>query len=114
MIRRPDASIVANPILVGTSTLLVVLVAVFLSYNANTGLPFVPTYQVTALVHDADQLNRNADVRIGGKRVGLVTQIEGIPTRDGSPVAALHLKLDKNVGPLPADTILRVRPRSVI
>jgi virulence factor Mce-like protein len=114
MIRRPDTTIVANPILIGASTLLVALVAVFLAYNANTGLPFVPTYQVTALVRDADQLNHNADVRIGGKRVGAVTTIEAVPTRDGKPLAKLHLKLDRLVGPLPADTLVQVRPRSII
>jgi len=114
MTRRPNSSIVANPILVGTSTLLVVLVAVFLAYNANTGLPFVPTYEVTAYVRDADELGRNADVRIGGKRVGAVSRIEAVPTTDGKPLAALSLKLDETAGPLPADTQLRVRPRSVI
>ena len=36
------ASIVANPVLVGAVTTLVVIVAVFLAYNANNGLPFVP------------------------------------------------------------------------
>ena len=33
---------VGSPVLVGAITLLVVIVAVFLSYNANSGLPFVP------------------------------------------------------------------------
>ena len=30
--------------LIGAATTLVVIVAVFLAYNANNGLPFVPTY----------------------------------------------------------------------
>jgi hypothetical protein len=37
-------SIAANPVLIGAATTLVVIVAVFLAYNANNGLPFVPTY----------------------------------------------------------------------
>ena len=37
------ASVFANPVLVGRGDLLVVNVAVFLAYNANQGLPFVPT-----------------------------------------------------------------------
>lgn len=114
MNRRPSTSVVANPALVGAAALLVTLVAVFLAYNANTGLPFVPTYDVTALVRDSDQLTRNADVRIGGKRVGLVSRIEAVPTRDGRPLARLELKLDKTAGPLPADTRVQVRPRSII
>src|SRR5919206_158333 len=51
--RRPDASIMANPMLVGTTTLLTVLVALFITYNANNGLPFVPTYNVRAVLSDA-------------------------------------------------------------
>ena len=40
---RSASSVFANPVLVGAVTVLVVIVAVFLSYNANNGLPFVPT-----------------------------------------------------------------------
>ena len=42
----PSQSIVANPVLVGAVTVLVVVVAVFLAYNANNGLPFVPTREL--------------------------------------------------------------------
>jgi virulence factor Mce-like protein len=114
MIRRPGQSIVANPVLLGTATLLVVLVAVFITYNANNGLPFVPTYQVDAIVKDADLLGHNAEVRIGGKRVGLISEMQAVPTKSGVPVARLHLKLDQTAGPLPVDTLVRVRPKSVI
>jgi virulence factor Mce-like protein len=114
MTRRPAQSIVANPVLIGTATLLVVLVAIFITYNANNGLPFVPTYQIDAVVKDADLLGHNAEVRIGGKRVGLVSEMRAVPTRTGRPVAVLHLKLDQTAGPLPVDTLVRVRPKSVI
>ena len=43
MRRQSTASITSSPVLVGAVTLLVAIVAVFLSYNANSGLPFVPT-----------------------------------------------------------------------
>src|SRR2546423_2577488 len=112
--RRPDSSIVANPILVGTTTLLTVLVAIFVTYNANNGLPFVPTYQVNAIVRDADLLGHNAEVRIGGKRVGLITAMRGEPTPSGVPVARLHLKLDTAASPLPAGTRRRLRPTSAL
>ena len=114
MNRRPAQSIVANPILLGTATLLVALVAIFITYNANNGLPFVPTYQVDAYVKDAQLLGHNAEVRIGGKRVGLVSEMQAIPTKSGVPIAKLHLKLDQTAGPLPVDTLVRVRPKSVI
>ncbi len=114
MIRRPNTSLAANPILVGASALLIAIVGVFLAYNANTGLPFVPTYEVTAVVRDADQLTANAEVRIGGKRVGILTGSEAEILPGGIPVSRLALKLDRTVSDLPVDTRVRVRPRSII
>src|SRR3954468_20678895 len=112
--RRSDVSIMANPLLVGTCTLLIVLVAVFVTYNANNGLPFVPTYNVDAVVKDSQLLGHNAEVRIGGKRVGMVTSMQAGARRDAEPVARLKLKIDQESSPLPVDTIVRVRPKSVI
>ena len=40
--RRRERGGVANPVLIGAVTVLVAIVAVFLAYNANNGLPFVP------------------------------------------------------------------------
>ena len=43
-----DASVLAaSPTMVGAITTLIVIVAVFLAYNANNGLPFVPVYRVS-------------------------------------------------------------------
>ena len=102
----------ANPVLVGAATVLVSVVAVFLSYNANNGLPFVPTYDVKAYVPDAAGLVDGNDIRVGGKRVGLVTAIKGVEGEDGRPIAELELKLDLRAGPIRDDTKITVRPRS--
>jgi virulence factor Mce-like protein len=113
MTRRPQASIVASPVLIGAVTLLVTIVAVFLAYNANTGLPFVPTYDVRAELPSGAKLVKGNEVRVGGFRVGLVEKIE--PTVvDGRSVALVKLKLDKVVEPLAVDTRIRVRPRSAL
>ena len=48
----------ASPVLVGAVTVLVTIVAVFLSYNANSGLPFVPTYDLKAKLPNAANLVR--------------------------------------------------------
>ena len=74
--RSRGGGIAGNPVLIGAATVLVILVAVFLSYNANKGLPFVPTYQVDAEVPSAAQLVVGNDVKIGGSRVGAVTEIK--------------------------------------
>ena len=79
MTRRPAASIVANPVLVGAVTLLVVVVAVFLAYNANNGLPFVPTQTLYAELPNGADLNKGVEVREGGYRIGVVDQLEPGP-----------------------------------
>jgi virulence factor Mce-like protein len=112
--RSRGGTIAGNPVLIGAATILVVIVAVFLSYNANTGLPFVPTYQVNAEVPNAAQLVAGNDVKIGGSRVGAVSAITPKTLDDGRTIAVLGLKLDKDAGPLPADTTLIVRPRNAL
>ena len=52
--RRGATAIASNPVLVGVATTLVIVVAVFLAYNANQGLPWVPTYRLTAEVPGRD------------------------------------------------------------
>jgi virulence factor Mce-like protein len=111
MSRRPSHSLFANPVLVGAVTVLVVFVAVFLSYNANSGLPFVPTYEIEALVPDAAELVPGNDVRIGGSRVGVVKDITAIPG-DRTPTARLELALGEDVKPLKSDTRVVIRQRS--
>jgi virulence factor Mce-like protein len=107
-------SLVSSPILVGAVTVLVAVIAVFLSYNANAGLPFVPTYAVTVQVEDAAGLVKGNEARIGGKRVGVVKEITATPRRGGPPVAELSLKLDLAAKPIRDDTQVTVRPRSTL
>lgn len=97
--------------MIGAVTTLVTIVAVFLSYNANSGLPFVPSYEITVQVPDAAGLVKGNEVRTGGKRIGSISEIDG-EVGPGSPYAKLKLKLDKIVEPLRDDTIVTVRPRS--
>ena len=61
-----------NPLLIGAVTTLIVVVAVFLSYNANNGLPFVPTYNIKVALPEASGLQASNQVRIAGTRVGVV------------------------------------------
>jgi virulence factor Mce-like protein len=107
-------SVAGNPVLIGAATVLVVLVAVFLAYNANQGLPFVPTYSLTAQAPSAANLVRGNDVRIGGTRVGSVDKIEVKRLEDGTSIAELGLKLERSVAPLPRDSTVIVRPRSAL
>ena len=109
----------ASPVLVGALTTLIVIVAVFLAYNANNGLPFVATYGVSVTVPDANSMVKGNDVRVGGVRVGIIQDISPVVTTDpktGQQIyaAKLNLKLDKSVDPLPVDSDVVVRSRSAL
>jgi virulence factor Mce-like protein len=112
--RGRNGGISGNPVLIGAATTLVLIVAVFLAYNANAGLPFVPTYTVNAQLPDGANLVVGNDVRIGGSRVGAVSDITPKRLKTGRTIAVVSLKLEKAVEPLPKDSTLLVRPRSAL
>lgn len=114
MKRRGSASIAANPVLIGAATILVVVVAVFLAYNANSGLPFVPTYSLKVNLPNAANLVKGNEVRVGGARVGLVDSIDPVNHADGSVTARLGLKLETTIKPLPKDSTILIRSKSAL
>jgi virulence factor Mce-like protein len=114
---RGTASVVASPVLVGAVTTLIVIVSVFLAYNANKGLPFVPTYDLSARVPNGSNLVPGNEVRVGGFRVGVVDTIKPatqVISGRTTPIAVVNMKLDKTVEPLPVDSKLIIRARSAL
>jgi len=117
MTRRSMGSISASPVLIGAATVLVALVGVYLAYNANSGLPFVPTYELHAELPSGGKLVKGNEVRIVGFWVGVVDDVSPTVAKVGRrtrSVALADLKLDKEVEPLAVDSTLRVRPRSAL
>jgi virulence factor Mce-like protein len=115
MNRRRSNSLAGSPLLIGAVTTLIVIVAVFLSYNANNGLPFTPTYDIKVQLAEASGLLKGNQVRIGGTRVGMVASLS--PYQDpntGRVTAIASLKLEKSAGPLPVDTRAVVQSVSTI
>lgn len=115
--RNASATLVASPVLVGAVTLLITIVAVFIAYNANSGLPFVPTYDLKAEVPTGNKLVAGNEVRIGGFRVGVVDEIKPRVVRSGGQtrtVAVITMLLDKTAEPLPRNTTVKIRPRSAL
>jgi virulence factor Mce-like protein len=115
--RRGTASLVASPVLVGAVTVLIAIVAVFIAYNANQGLPFVPTYDLKAELPSGAKLVKGNEVRAGGFRVGVVDNIQPrvkVVEGERRAIAEVDLKLDKVVEPLATDSTLRTRPRSAL
>jgi virulence factor Mce-like protein len=111
MSRRSSSGLAASPLLVGAVTVLITLVAVFISYNANSGLPFVPTYKLIVDLPDGGGLQAGREVRSGGARIGVVEEIDAIVSGD-KPTARLTLKLEKRLAPFRADSVVAVRPLS--
>jgi virulence factor Mce-like protein len=112
---RRRGSLASSPLLIGALTTLIVVVAVFLSYNANNGLPFVPTYDIKVELPETSGLQKANEVRIAGTRVGLVSSLT--PYQDpktGRVTAIAELKLEKGIEPLPADTRVIVQSVSAI
>jgi virulence factor Mce-like protein len=118
-------SLAASPTLVGAVTVLVVVVAVFLSYQANQGLPFVPTYKISAQLPNADTLVPGNDVRIGGIRVGQIKTVQpetvdnapcpNDPTRQcTTQVAQVDMELNQDLNPLPENSTVVVRAKSAL
>jgi virulence factor Mce-like protein len=115
--RRGTRQLSASPVLIGAVTLLVAIIAVFISYGANNGLPFVPSYQLKAEVPNGAKLVKGNEVRAGGFRVGVVQDITSArKTVDGEEraIAVLDMRLDKKIEPLSVDSSLTVRPRSAL
>jgi virulence factor Mce-like protein len=115
--RRGQGSITASPVLIGAATVLIALVAVFIAYNANSGLPFVPTYDLNAELPSGAKLVKGNEVRVGGFRVGVVKDLRPevrMVNGERRSVAVAQLSLDKKLEPLGRDTKLRVRPRSAL
>ena len=72
MRRGTSTSPLGTPSLIGAVTVLISITAVFLAYNANKGLPFVPTYNLSAQIPGGANLVEGNDVRVGGFQVGIV------------------------------------------
>jgi virulence factor Mce-like protein len=114
---RGQGNLAASPVLIGATTVLIALVAVFIAYNANSGLPFVPTYDLNAELPSGGKLVKGNEVRVGGFRVGVVKELTPeVREVNGErrAVAVAKLSLDKKLEPLARDTKLRVRPRSAL
>ncbi|HZO78743.1 MAG TPA: MlaD family protein [Solirubrobacteraceae bacterium] len=111
--RSRQQSAFANPVLLGAVTVLVVLVAVFLAYNANSGLPFVPTRELKVDVPDGSNLVVGNDVLEGGTRVGFVSAMRPLELSSGKVGAQLTLKLSPQEGKVPVNSHVTIRLRSV-
>jgi ABC-type transporter Mla subunit MlaD len=112
--RRGFTPLASSPTAIGSVTVLITILAVFLAYNANSGLPFVPTYRITAQLPNAAELVPGNEVRIAGLRIGLIESIDPVRHDDGTFTAELGLKLDQSAAGVPEDSTVIVRTQSAL
>ena len=112
MSRRPTSSLVASPALVGAVTVLVTVIAVFLAYNANNGLPFAPALDVRVRAESSAAMTKGSEVREGGIRIGFVKTIRTVRLAGGKAGAEMAVTVAGSAGDLPVDTSFTIRPRS--
>jgi hypothetical protein len=111
---RRQSRISQNPMLVGAVVAVIAVVGVFFSYNANSGLPFVPTYKLNVDLPNGQSLVQGNEVRIAGVRVGIISSVTADQRENGETVAHLDLKLDKSVQPIPDNSTVTIRQRSAL
>ena len=101
--RRRDAT--AHHTRIGLAVLLVISLGTYLGFAKR--LPWADDWQVKALVTDAQELNKGAQVRIAGIAVGKVTSVN----RGPGGTAEVVLAIDDRGRPLHRDATLTIRPR---
>ena len=113
--RRTPENPFTNPTLVGAMTLLAIVLAVFLAYSANQGLPFLPTRELKVDVRSGADLVVGADVDEGGTRIGELTAMQPVELPQSGQVAAqLTLTLSQSNGNVPLDSTVTVGQRSLL
>ncbi len=103
-----------SPALIGSIAVLLVLITTFLAYNANRGLPWVPSQVLYVEVKNAANIVPGNEVRVGGTRVGIVEAAVPKSYPNGKVTAELTLKLDQGAEQLPIDTTVLIRARSLL
>ncbi|MFL5822646.1 MAG: MlaD family protein, partial [Solirubrobacteraceae bacterium] len=108
-------SVFANPVLLGAITVLVLLIGVFLAYNANSGLPFVPTRQLKVDIPNGTAVVVGNQVEAGsGYDIGIVSDMKPVRLPGGQTAAQLILQLSESYGAVPADSRVTIRSRSLL
>ena len=109
--RRDSISMFDNPVLIGAIIVLLLVFGTYISYNANRGLPFVPTYRVKVNVPNAEKLNPGDAVKVAGARIGQVIDEVAMPGNPAYTQLTLALGVREE---LPVNSRFEIRPLSIL
>ena len=104
MTRNPNTRSWLSNFAAGITTLVIVFCAVWLAFR---GAPWDDSYEIRAVVEQANELGPRSPVRIAGVAVGKVKKVE----RGEGNTAIITLALEEDALPIHADATLKVRPR---
>jgi phospholipid/cholesterol/gamma-HCH transport system substrate-binding protein len=99
-----------NAFRAGVLTLVVIVVAAYFGFTKAN--PFANPYELSAVVHNAQNLKPGAPVRIAGVEVGKVTKVESSGADD--PTSRVKMELKDEALPLHDDATLQIRPRILL
>jgi virulence factor Mce-like protein len=113
--RRKPENPFTNPTLVGAMTVLAIVLAVYLAYSANQGLPFLPTRELKVDIASGANLVVGSDVDEGGTRIGELTGLQPVEIKQSGQVAAqLTLTLSRANGRVPINSTVTIGERSLL
>ena len=95
-----------NPLFAGfiAGAVIALVLALLANINLNLSAPWATTHTLTAQVSDVDGISVSSDVRIAGRLVGQITEVDS----HGS-YAAVTFHVDDADWPLPSDTSASIR-----
>jgi ABC-type transporter Mla subunit MlaD len=94
---------------IGFGVLILFGVQFYIGYQAPNSIPGRSYYTITALMHNADNLENHDAVRIGGELAGQV-----LNPHVSNHLAVLQLQLSSQYQPLRSDSTVRIRLRSAV
>ena len=104
MIRNPNRRNWLSNSAAGLLALVIIFCAVWLAFR---GAPWDDSYEIRAVVEQANELGPRSPVRIAGVEVGKVKKVE----RGDGDTSIVTLVLEEDALPIHADATLKVRPR---
>ena len=112
---RSRRRLLDDTLLVGLLMIVGALVVLYLAFRAQVGLPWEPMQRIEIAVQDGGKLQRYADVRIGGARVGQVVEQHAVARKgEVPPHSVLDVQLEGDARDLPVDSTVEVRLASVL
>ena len=96
-----------SPFRAGLIAIVVIAVGTFFAFSK--AVPFLSHYEVSAVVHSANNVKERQPVRIAGVEVGQVVEVEH--PEPGKERAVIRMRIEDEGRPVHEDATVKIRPR---